>query len=225
MLREQFAGATKVSASWLSPFERRLASIVLPKIPARLETHHLTLLTLLWCALVLVFSYLARADVRWLWMVSAAIVLQYVTDFFDGKVGKFRNTGLVKWGFYMDHLLDYLFMCSLLVGYSLIVPEQARYQMLFMLAVFGGFMVNSFLTFAATNKFRISHLKFGPTEFRIALIIANALISLFGAKLFVKALPYVTVGGFVALYALVYRTQKKIWQADMQQRDAVSERG
>src|SRR5262245_50794476 len=107
MAAEEFAGARKSNESLLAPFERRLAPWVVPRIPRWIGTHHLTLLTILWCAGILWFSARAANDLRWLWLVSLMIVLQWVTDHFDGKVGKFRNTGLVQWGFYMDHLLDY----------------------------------------------------------------------------------------------------------------------
>jgi phosphatidylglycerophosphate synthase len=30
------------------------------------------------------------------------IVFQYITDLLDGEIGRKRNTGLIKWGFYMD---------------------------------------------------------------------------------------------------------------------------
>lgn len=192
-----------------------MASVVLPRIPSFLETHHLTLLSLVWCAFIVAFSYLARVDVRWLWGVSAMIALQYVTDFFDGKVGKYRDTGLVKWGFYMDHLLDYVFLCSLVVGYALILPVNSLYALLLTLAVFGGFMVNSFLAYGATEKFSISHLRFGPTEFRIALILINTALIIAGVKHMVKVLPYVPVGAVLCLCVVVYRTQKKIWRMDM----------
>lgn len=192
-----------------------MASVVLPKIPSFLETHHLTMLSLVWCALVVAFSYLAQEDVRWLWGVSSMIALQYVTDFFDGKVGKYRDTGLVKWGFYMDHLLDYVFLCSLVIGYAFVLPVGSLYYLLLTLAVFGGFMVNSFLSFGATGKFNISHLRFGPTEFRIALIIINSLLVLFGLKHMTKVLPYVPVFALLGLSIVVYRTHKKIWRIDM----------
>lgn len=215
MDREQFAGASKSSTSFLSPLERRMGRVVLPRIPAWLETYHLTWLTLVWCVLIVAFSYMAATDIRWLWLVSLMVVFQYVTDHFDGKVGKFRDTGLVKWGFYMDHVLDYAFLCSVLIGYAMILPDVSRYHMLFVLAVFAGFMVNSFLSFAATAKFDISFLKFGPTEFRIALVVINTLIILYGTRHMIKALPYVAAGGLVGLCVLVYRTQKKIWKIDM----------
>src|SRR5687767_12720109 len=171
MLREPLALATKSSSSLLSPLERRLAAAVVPRVPAWLGTHHLTLMTLAWCAGLVLFGWLAAGDLRWLWASSLMIALQWLTDFFDGKVGKHRGTGLVRWGFYMDHLLDFAFLCALVAGYALVLPASSRLHLLLVFAVFGGFMVNSFLAFAATGRFHISHGKLGPTEFRAALVV------------------------------------------------------
>ena len=44
----EFAGAHKTNNSFLAPLERRLAPIVIPRIPGWLETQHLTMLTLVW---------------------------------------------------------------------------------------------------------------------------------------------------------------------------------
>lgn len=216
MSGQEFAGATKTSTSILSPLEKRMVSAVLPKIPVWLETYHLTLLTLVWSALIIAFSSLAAGNIRWLWLVSLMVLLQYLTDHFDGKVGKYRDTGLVRWGFYMDHFLDYIFLCSVLIGYAIIVPDRSRYHLFLILAVFGGFMMNSFLAFAATEKFRISYLKFGPTEFRIALMVINTLLILFGKRYMINALPYVAGFSLLALSMLVYGTQKIIWKSDME---------
>ena len=217
--RKQFAGASKSGSSFLTPLERRLARHVVPRVPAWLETYHLTWLTLLWSALIVLFSYLASArGLRWLWLVSLMAVCQYVTDHFDGKVGKFRDTGLVKWGFYMDHLLDYVFLCAVLIGYALVLPASSHLHVLLVFAVFGGFMVSSFLDFSATGEFRISHLKLGPTEFRIALVVINTLLILFGTRRMVKVMPHVAAGALAGLCFLVYRAQKKIWQMDMEEK-------
>ena len=147
------------------------------------------------------------------------ILFQYLTDHYDGKVGKYRNTGLLRWGYYMDHLLDYLFLCSVIIGYAFILPERSRYQVLFLLAVFGAFAVNSFLAFSATDRLTISHLKLGPTEFRLALIIINTLLILFGRRYMISGLKYVNAGAVVGFCYVVYETQKRIWQLDMQQKE------
>ncbi|HEX6185726.1 MAG TPA: CDP-alcohol phosphatidyltransferase family protein [Pyrinomonadaceae bacterium] len=216
MQREQLALATKSSTSLLSPLERRLAGLVVPRIPDWLGTQHLTLMTLLWCAGLGLFGYLAAGDLRWLWGSSAMIALQWVTDFFDGKVGKHRGTGLVKWGFYMDHLLDYAFLCAVVGAYAFVLPPSAHLSLFLVLAVFGGFMVNSFLAFAATGRFHISHGKLGPTEFRLALVIINSLVVFYGTRRMTKVLPYVAACGLVALCVLAYRTQRELRQRDVE---------
>ena len=217
---QQFAGAGKVNNSFLTPFERRLAPKVLPLIPAWLETYHLTMLTLVWSSFILFFSYLAAKDLRWLWAVSAMIALQYVTDHYDGKIGKYRGTGLVRWGYYMDHLLDYFFLCSVIIGYAFILPERSRYQILIMLAIFAGYEFSTFLAFAATDRLKISYLKFGPTEFRLALIVINGLLVEFGTRKMVSGLKYVNIGAAIGLALLIYRTHKLIWEIDMEYKNA-----
>ena len=215
---QEFAGADKTNNSFLSPLERRLAPLVIPRIPSWLETQHLTMLTLVWSLLILVFSALAARNLRWLWLVSLMIFLQWVTDHYDGKVGKYRNTGLVRWGYYMDHLLDYFFLCSILLGYAFILPERSRFQLLLMLALFAAFDFSTFLAFSATDKLKISYLKFGPTEFRLALIVVNALLIKFGTKHMIGGLKWVNAGAVVGLCVLIYTTQKRIWQLDMESR-------
>ena len=217
---QQFPGATKSNTSFLTPFERRLATRVLPHIPSWLETYHLTMLTLVWSSLILFFSYLAARDLRWLWGVSAMIALQYVTDHYDGKVGKYRGTGLVRWGYYMDHLLDYFFLCSVIIGYAFILPERSRYQILIMLAIFAGYEFSTFLAFAATDRLKISYLKFGPTEFRVALIVINALLVQYGTRTMINGLKYVNIGAAIGLALMIYRTHKTIWALDMEQKSA-----
>src|SRR5258708_26322 len=153
--KQEFAGAGKTNTGLLVPFERRLARFVLPRIPRWLETYHLTLLTPVWSIGIVLFGYLAAGDLRWLWMVNVMIVLHYFTDHFDGKLGKFRDTGLRRWGFYMDHLLDYGFLCSVLIGYSFLLPQPAHLKTILVLSVFSAFMFHTFLMLAPTAEFKV----------------------------------------------------------------------
>ena len=219
---QQFPGAAKSNNSFLTPFERRLAPVVLPRIPSWLETYHLTMLTMLWSGLILLFSYWAAKDLRWLWGVSVMVFLQYVTDHYDGKVGKYRGTGLVRWGYYMDHLLDYVFLCSVIIGYAFILPERSRYQVLIMLAIFAGYEVSTFLSFAAkTDRLKLSYFGFGPTEFRLAIIVINALLVQYGTRQMIGGLKYVNIGAGIGLAFMVYKTHKTIWELDMKHKQGV----
>lgn len=148
------------------------------------------------------------------------IFLQWLTDSLDGSVGRYRNSGLIKWGYYMDHFLDYVFLCSILIGYSLLLPDNLKYLQFFILALFGGFMVNSFLSFAATNEFKITFLKIGPTEIRLVFIFINIMLIIFGNTYLGFALPYVLVLALIGLIMVVHKTGKELYNIDMKNKTA-----
>jgi phosphatidylglycerophosphate synthase len=220
--KQEFAGAGKTNTGLLVPLERRLARFVLPRIPSWLETYHLTLLTPVWSIGIVLFGYLAARDLRWLWLVNLMIVLHYFTDHFDGKLGKFRDTGLRRWGFYLDHLFDYGFLCSILIGYSFLLPQGAFFNLTLVLCVFSAFMFHTFLMLAATAEFKVSFSVLGPTELRLALICINGLLVRFGVRPLNGALPYVAGCGTLALALLAYRAQKRLWKSDMQAKAAIA---
>ncbi|TAN33024.1 CDP-alcohol phosphatidyltransferase family protein [Patescibacteria group bacterium] len=213
----QFTGDKKVGQNSLfSAPEKKFINWAAPKVPARIKSHHLTYSTIVWSLGIILFGYLAQDDLNWLWGASAMILLQWLTDVLDGAVGRRRNKGLVKWGYYMDHFLDYIFLCSVLIGYSFFLNDYLDNSLFFILAVFGGFMVNSYLSFAATGEFRITYLKIGPTEMRLVFIIVNTLLVIFGKTYMARALPYVLAFSAAGLWLVVYRTQKMIWKKDME---------
>ena len=213
-----FQGDKKFGQSLLAGPENRLKAWLLPKIPLRVETWHLTLSTLLWSVGIVAFSFLARYRIHWLHAASLMIVLQYLTDLMDGAVGRARDTGLVKWGFYMDHFLDYIFLLAILIGYALLLPDAFKYLLFYLMAFFGAFMVNSFLSFAATNQFKISYWGIGPTEVRLLFVLANTLIVLLGRVALLRALPYALGLALFGLFVTVYRTQKALWAEDMRRK-------
>lgn len=220
MKDDQFAGDKKKGEWLLAKVEKRMVRWMVPRVPPFLETYHLTMLTLLWSVGIVVCSFLARENINWLWAVSLFICLQYVSDVLDGAVGRYRDTGLVKWGYYMDHLLDYVFLASIIAGYALVFSSIPWYWFMGFMALGGAFMANMFLSFAATNEFRISVLKIGPTEARLFFVMVNTAIIFFGAGWVEATLPFVTTGLVAALIFLVFRTQKNIWRIDMELKQA-----
>ena len=161
-------------------------------------------------------GHLAKQDFRWLWFASVMLFMQWFTDSFDGALGRYRDTGIPKWGFYMDHFLDFIFMCSILIGYALLFEGLYRNIFLILVPIFGAFMINSYLSFAAANEFKITFLGMGPTEARLVIIILNTMIILLGTNFVKKALPFIHVFAMITLIVVVYRTQKYIWQIDME---------
>ncbi len=210
-----FAGDKKVGKSLLTNAENKLKYWAVPKIPKYIETYHLTLMTVLWSLGNVIIAFYAGNNHALLWLVSLLIVLQYLTDLFDGELGRQRDTGLIKWGFYMDHFLDFIFLCSLVfVGYT-ISPQGLEVWYFALLVIIGGFMVNSFLSFAATNEFEIYRYGFGPTEFRCGLILINTFIIFFGTKQFHILLPTCVVLCFALLVVNTYQIHRRLWSLDM----------
>ena len=216
MSNETFAGDKKVGESFLGPWEKRFVKRWVPLVPSWIETYHLTLLTLLWSALALVFFGLAKLNLHWLWAVSLMIFLQYITDLFDGAIGRHRDTGLVKWGFHMDHFLDYIFQSVIVIGYYLMAPEGLAHYFFGLLLLTGGYMVNSFLWFAATNRFEISYFGVGPTEIRLLVIAMNASIVFIGTSWWTITVPLFFWAFLIGLVVLVFQTQRKLWKIDME---------
>ncbi|MGV3710306.1 MAG: CDP-alcohol phosphatidyltransferase family protein [Gemmatimonas sp.] len=215
-----FGGAGKVGESMFSPWERRFVARYVTKIPRWLETYHLTMLTVVWCLGILFFGWMAQRNIHWLWMVSVMIVGQYITDLFDGAVGRLRNTGLIKWGFFMDHFLDYMFLCSLITAYHTVAPAGLDVWFMLLLGLTGAHMAHSFLAFGATNEFQIAYHGVGPTEMRLAFIGINAFTIFTWPDLYEYTLPALTVAVLLALIFVVYRTQKRLWAIDMEAKRA-----
>jgi archaetidylinositol phosphate synthase len=200
----------------LAKAERKLIDWCVPRFPRWIEGYHLTLMTILWSGGLVLSGWLARQNLQWLWLASVMMFMQWFTDCFDGALGRYRDKGIPKWGYHMDHFLDFVFMCCALIGYALLFDGSHRTIFLMLIPVFGAFMVNSYLSFAATSEFKITFLGTGPTELRLAMILLNTAMIAFGTSFVAVVLPFASAAAIVVLLVVVYRTQKYIWRIDME---------
>lgn len=214
---EKFTGDKKLPMkSVLAKAERKFIDAGVSKFPSWLQGYHLTLMTIPWSIGLILFGRLAAGNLYWLWLSSLMLFLQWFTDSFDGALGRYRDTGIPKWGYYMDHLLDFVFLCAILIGYSFLL-EGADKQLVFVLVpIFGTFMISAYLAFGASGEFKITYMGCGPTEMRIYFVILNCLIIKFGTDWIEKILPCIVVLSVIVLCIVVYRTQKYIWKIDME---------
>jgi len=221
MAKDGFAGDKKAPMkSPLAKIERRFIDANVGRFPSWIETYHLTMLTVPWSICVVVSGYLAQQDLRWLWLSSAMLFLQWFTDAFDGSLGKHRDTGLVKWGYYMDHFLDYIFMTSLMVSYTFLVEGNAKTIMILLVPLVGAIWANAFLAFAVTNEFRITYFWTGPTELRLMFIALNTAIIYRGTGLLSRGVPWALGAILALLVMIVYQTHRQVWAIDMKAKHA-----
>ncbi len=174
------------------------------------RSEYLTLATIFWTILAICFSLLAALDNIWLLGIGIVIFLQYLTDYFDGLIGREKKTGLVYWGYYMDHSLDYIFLCSILLGYLMIIDSQYSLLIFFMLFLLSSFAIYAFLMRELTGIFNVSYFGIGPTEIRLVGIILAFYFGIFGvtqmALLFEIVIIILSVG---LLYILFETFQQK----------------
>jgi len=213
--KQTFNGDKKHLVHFLVPYEQRFIKAVLPWIPLKVGSAHLTLMTIGWSAGVVMAGYFSRGDIRWLWGFNGFILMQYITDMLDGEVGRARNNGLIKWGFYMDHFLDYIFLCAIIIGYSFLLPSSYFFLVLLCLTFTAGFMVHAFIDFAITNNFKISCNQFGVSEMRCILVLFNISLIFWGKALLIEILPFITLASFLGLSFLVYASQKVYQHIDV----------
>ena len=210
-----FGGDKKKGSSILGPVERRFIDWAVPRLPRWLLSHHLTMVTLFWSGATVVSGWLARNDLRWLHAMSVMVLGQWLTDSLDGTLGRFRKQGLVKWGFFMDHLLDLLFAGSVVMAYAFLVDSDwLRFLFLVLLLVTCAMMAVSFLSFAATNEFQIAFYGIGPTEIRIGYIALNTFVVFAGTEIFSWGVPAVLALNVVTFTVLVVRTSRSLWRVD-----------
>lgn len=198
---------------FLQKVEDRFKRWLLPGVPLWLETYHLTFLTLAWSALVILLFWLGLSSYFYLWFLPVIIVLQYLTDLLDGAVGRERDTGLVKWGYYSDHFLDFIFLTSIFIGYGLWIGFSVWFFLFY--AVMSGLMVSSFLMVGAGETMSISFLKIGPTEGRLIFIIFHLIMVAIGLNYFDLILPIITILGVISMIIVFVKSQSILWKEDM----------
>lgn len=209
-----FGGAGKVGSSILSPAERRFQPWLAGRIPHFIQTQHLTWMTVLWSALAVTWGYLSAHNREFIWLSILNVILQYGTDLSDGEVGRQRGTGLIRWGYYMDHFLDYVFLCSLFIGYAFLAPRGSTVLLFATALLWTGFLVHSFLAFGATNSFRIAYFGIGPSELRVLVILVNLLNLWFGVNSVARFLPLALVVSAFFIGSAVWSTQREIRALD-----------
>ncbi len=206
--------STKTHTSFLWKYEQKWIAWVVPKVPLFLNGQNLSWATALWALLILICGYLTKYNIHWIWGVSASIVGQYITDSLDGAVGRYRGSGLINWGYYVDHLLDFIFLCSVIIAYALIFPGQIL-LFLILLAIFGTHYASSFLLFGLSKKFWMSASGVSMNELKIGLLLLNLVIIILGASFMKYLLMILAIAASIALIIVIYKSQKEARLLDM----------
>ena len=180
-----FVEAQRDSAGLLTGFERRVLLWLAHRLPARVNSDHLTALGLVSMFLVGVCFAVSDRMPAALWGVVIFLALNWFGDSLDGTIARVRGHQRPRYGFYVDHILDTFGTLFVLGGLALSGSMTPIVAAAFLIAYYV-LSIEIYLATYCVGRFRMSFWGWGPTELRI-------LLALGALMLFVK--PMVTISG------------------------------
>jgi phosphatidylglycerophosphate synthase len=157
--------------------EARVLEWIARRLPARVMPDHLTALGVL-AALGIAAAYvLSNGDQAWLWAASALLVVHWLGDSLDGTLARVRKTERPRYGYYLDHLVDAFATAAIGIGLGL-SPYMLLSVGLVIVIAYLILSINTYLETQALGVFALGYSRLGPTEARLLLIGANALIAI-----------------------------------------------
>jgi archaetidylinositol phosphate synthase len=199
---KDFQDARREQTSVLAPLERAALRGLARRMPACVNSDHLSLLGLVSMFLAGVGYALSRQNPLMLHLVNLFIFLNWFGDSLDGTLARYRDRQRPRYGFYVDHIIDTFGTMFLIFGLALSGYMTERVAAA-MLIVFLMLAINSYLAAYSLRIFKISQWKMGPTEMRLLIIIGNVfLIYRPYARVFGHRYLLYDVGGVIAIVGM-----------------------
>jgi archaetidylinositol phosphate synthase len=196
---KSFKNATRQQESFTSGAERKALLWMAARLPAWVNSDHLTLLGFAAMFLAGASYAFTRSNRAGLLLATFFLALNWFGDSLDGTLARVRNQQRPRYGFYVDHMMD-TFGGLFLMG-GLAISDIVDWRIA--LGMFIAFLMLSIQVYLATytvGNFQMSFAKFGPTEIRILLALENAALW-FRPDARVFGTPYrvFDVGGIIAI--------------------------
>jgi len=167
-----FKDAERKQMSLLAAAEKRTLIWLAHRLPAWVNSDHLTMLGFVAMACAGLAYWAARYDRRALLLVIVALVVNWFGDSLDGTVARVRNRLRPRYGFYVDHITDAIGTTFLMGGLAA-CGYMTPYIGLGLLIAYLLLSIEVYLTTYTQGSFHLSFWSFGPTELRLLLCIGN----------------------------------------------------
>ena len=200
---DAFIEAQRNSTGLLTAVERRALLWLAHRMPARVNSDHLTALGLVSMLLVGVCFAVSREMPAALWGVVVFLSLNWFGDSLDGTVARVRRHQRPRYGFYVDHILD-TFGALFVVGGLAFSGHMTPIVAAAFLIAYYVLSIEVYLATYCVGRFQMSFWGWGPTELRILLaigaltLLVKPVVSLFGTQA-----PLFDVGGIVGTAGLI----------------------
>ena len=183
-----FKDAERKQLSFLAVAERKTLIWLAHRMPAWVNSDHLTVLGFIAMFAAGACYWLASQDRRALIGVTVALAVNWFGDSLDGTLARVRNRLRPRYGFYVDHITDAIGTFFLMGGLAL-SSYMSPYIALGLLIAYLLLSIEVYLTTYTIGSFHLSFWSFGPTELRLLLCIGNLalfywpVVTLFGRRM------------------------------------------
>jgi archaetidylinositol phosphate synthase len=194
-----FKDAFRLQESFTAAAERKVLAWIAMRLPARVNSDHLTLVGFVAMFLAGASYAFARANRAGLILATFFLAVNWFGDSLDGTLARLRNQQRPRYGFYVDHIIDTFGGFFLMGGLAISGFVDWRIAM-GMFVAFLMLSVEVYLAAYAVGIFQLSFAKFGPTEIRILLALGNVALWLHpDARIFSSSYRIFDVGGIIAM--------------------------
>src|ERR1019366_7256487 len=161
-----FKPADRSNTSLLATFEKRTLIWIAGRLPAWVNSDHLTTLGFLSLAATGLLYWRAQTNREALALAVVFLALNWFGDSLDGTLARVRNCQRPRYGFYVDHILDALGTFLLMSGLaeSGYMTPSVAYAFLIVYLLLS---IEVYLATYTVGTFHLSFWSFGPTELRI----------------------------------------------------------
>lgn len=216
-----FRDATRILTSVLAPLEKRTLIWLASRMPARVNSDHLTGLALVAMLGAGLSYWLASVAPVGLLLVVVCLAVNWFGDSLDGTLARVRNHQRPRYGYYVDHVVD-AFGALFLLGGLALSGYMSPFIALGLLLGYFMLSIEVYLAAHTVGEFKISYFKLGPTELRILLAIGNLVLLvhphavIFGQtyRLFDVGGAIAVVGLFVTLVVSVVKNTRTLYRAE-----------
>jgi len=199
----KFKNAERHQLSILTPLEKRTLRWLAERMPAWVNSDHLTLLGFAGMILTGASYYLAQYNPLFLVSGIVCLAINWFGDSLDGTLARVRNRQRPRYGFYVDHIVDAFGISFVVAGLALSGYMSPSVAMGFLIAYFL-MNIEIYLATYTLGIFKLSYGVMGPTELRVIVCIGNlVLLSKKSVRIGDGYYLLCDVSGIVAIVVLV----------------------
>ena len=195
--------AKRIQTSVLNSLEHKALIWLAARQPKWVTSDMLTFVGSVGAFLIGLGYALTAVDVRFLWLSTFGLLVNWYGDSLDGNLARYRNKQRPVYGYYVDHTMDVINESMMFFGAGM----APFFDMRLTLSVFVLYLMmtlNVSMNAHLKSEFKLTYLKLGPTEFRLIIALANTIMLCFGEKLLTSIVPNCFIGFILLMLGFIY---------------------